>query len=533
MTHKRGGESTMKLNRNLFLVFYILLSINMGIRSGVDLENILTIPRQSLDLCIENKIDLNAILRSTPESNSKQPLDAQNKPSLSAIFKAHFDDISSHEDENRRESRKQKKWTVLLYMAADNDLYPFASQNLAQLKEIGSNKFVNILVHLDIKIPGKEKVTKRLFIDKNKIMQIGPDMRMNSGSQETLTSAVLWGLADYPSDKFALIFWNHGSGDLNPVLRKTVNPAYLFRYNPDTSMIELDRSIGFLEFIDMIENGESDHTTSLDHRGICFDETFRAYLDDDKLMGALTTICNYRNGKKLDLVIFDACLMAGTGTAWIMSQFANYMVASEEVVLGPGYNYRVAMRSFADGEDNPYTIAKNLVESYEQTYTKITNDYTHSAFDLSLFDQVNNNIDILARLLIEALNEQKDMSVRNIIKACRSRYSCTFFDEPSYIDLFHFYANLRQKVNLFQFTDKNSGEEIRNAITKTLDDGLALSQEFIIANACGTNLARAQGISIYFPEFKINNAHHASYQYTQFAQNNSWPEFLRTYLALA
>src|SRR3989339_2073981 len=57
----------------------------------------------------------------------------------------------------------EKEWTFLIYMSADNDLYQFAWRNLAQAAEIGSNKNLNVVVHLDIKTPGKPKVTKRLY----------------------------------------------------------------------------------------------------------------------------------------------------------------------------------------------------------------------------------------------------------------------------------------------------------------------------------------------------------------------------------
>lgn len=432
---------------------------------------------------------------------------------------------------NKFKKHKTKKfWTIMIYMAADNDLYPFASQNLSQMKEIGSNEYVNILVHLDIKVPGKEKVTKKLYIEKNKLVQIGPDEKLNSGSDETFANAVLLAIRNYPSEHLAIFFWNHGSGDLNPVLKKTINPAYLFKYNPETNMIDLDRSISFTEFIDLLDNKEETVTKKLD-RGICFDETFRSYLDDEKLMRALTKIVQARDGKVIDLIVFDACLMAGTCTTWIMSQFANYMVASEEVVLGPGYNYRLALSLFANGNENTREIAQSLVACYEQTYNKITNDYTHSAMDLTVFNRVSENIDLVAKLLIKAIEIQRDNSVKNIIKVCRSRYMCTCFDEKSYIDLYHFYANLLTKINDMSFANRREGENLQQLLINALNEGLALSSSFIIANVCGSNLSRARGISIYFPEFKTNSPHHASYQNTEFAKHNNWLRFIQTYLA--
>lgn len=446
---------------------------------------------------------------------------------------------------DRVPAQPKKKWTMLVYIAADNDLYPFAYRNLAQMKQVGSNENFNIVVHLDIRHSGQPKVTKRLYIENNKIWQIGPDAVLDSGSDITLFDSVQWALNEYPSEHFALVLWNHGSGDLNPILRKTINPSQLFRYNAETALIDLDRSIGFIDFIDhLTAQSEATGTTntaeqtnyaaatesSFDciNRGICFDETNGTYLDDAKLMRAFTKIVK-EHGKKIDLIIFDACLMAGTGTTWIMSQFANYMVASEEVVPGSGYNYQLVLQPLADGTATPENLAKHIVQTFYTTYGHQTNDYTHSALKLQEFGAVSDNIDLLSELLIEALQDQKHNSVKQWIKKARSRQTCTYFDEPSYIDLWNFYENLLNSVNQITLNNKQHTNDMIEAITYTLQRGIELLRKLVIANTAGKNLAGAHGISIYFPEFQVAKQSYASYDTTEFARNNSWLQFLRQY----
>ena len=424
-------------------------------------------------------------------------------------------------------AQPKKKWTILVYIAADNDLYPFAYRNIAQMKQIGSNEHLNILVYLDIKHSGQPKVTKLLYIEHNKIWQIGSDYVMDSGSDKTLFDVVEWAHQDYPCEQFALVLWNHGSGDLNPILRKTINPTQLFKYNAETQLIELDRSIGFIDFIDQL--AEKEASESCKHRGICFDETNGTYLDDAKLMRAFKKIVQLRNNKKIDLMVFDACLMAGTGTTWIMSQFADYMVASEEVVPGSGYNYQLLLQPLASGNISPEALAKHIVDTFYKTYGRQTQDYTHSAFQLSAFKAVCNNIDLLSQLLIEAMQLEKASSVRYIIKKARSRQNCTHFDEPSYIDLGHFYENLLKLTDQIVLNnDVNTSESIA-ALKKVLREGLALIKKLVIANIAGQNLAEAQGISIYFPEYRVTKPSYQSYDTTEFAKNNSWPKFLKAY----
>lgn len=421
----------------------------------------------------------------------------------------------------------EKEWTFLIYMSADNDLYQFAWRNLAQAAEVGSNQNLNVVVHLDIKTPGKPKVTKRLYLEKNKILQVEPDSCMDSGNEETLTSAMLWAHQKYPSRHFALVFWNHGFGDLNPVLKRIANPAHLFHYNSRTGLIELDRSIPFMEYNHLV----SEQTLEEDcQRGICFDETNYNYLDDNKLIRAFKRIVDERNGKKIDFAIFDACLMAMTGTAALCNLVADWMIASQEVVLGPGYNYKLTLTPFAQGLTDCAEIAKQIVAGYFATYGKLTEDYTQSALNLAYFNAMNQNIDSVAQLLIEGLQNQKKQSVKALIRSCRNRHLCTYFDEPSYIDLLDFYSNLLKRVNNVELQNDQETEHYMIRLANALVNGLELSKNLIAANICGKNLARARGISIYFPEYRVNSIHHNSYQYTYFAQNNSWPEFLRTYL---
>lgn len=421
----------------------------------------------------------------------------------------------------------EKEWTFLIYIAADNDLYQFAWRNLAQAAKVGSNKNLNIVVHLDIKTPGKPKVTKRLFLEKNHVLQVEPDSCMDSGNEETFTSAVLWANKQYPSRHFALIFWNHGFGDLNPVLKRIANPAQLFHYNARTGLIELDRSIPFMEYNHSISEQEVGESCQ---RGICFDETNYNYLDDNKLIRSFKRIRKERGGKKIDIVGFDACLMAMTGTAALCNMLSNWMFASQEVVLGPGYNYELTLKPFAEGLTDCKEIVKQVVAGYWATYGKITEDYTQSAFDLNLFEELNKNIDQVAGLLIEGLHKQKKQSVKALIRACRNRHLCTYFDEPSYIDLFDFYTNLTKRINSVQLATEDETIDYMTRLANILINGLELAKKFIIASVCGKNISRARGISIYFPEYRINNIHHNSYQYTYFAQNNNWPKFLKSYL---
>jgi len=82
-----------------------------------------------------------------------------------------------------RKRSPQKNWTIIIYIAADNDLRSFAARNIKQMASIGSNEYVNILVHLDIRITGNKKITRRYYVEKDRILH------MNAHSSSSLQSA--------------------------------------------------------------------------------------------------------------------------------------------------------------------------------------------------------------------------------------------------------------------------------------------------------------------------------------------------------
>ena len=124
----------------------------------------------------------------------------------------------------------------------------------------------------------------------------------NMGEAGTLRDFVAWGFENYRAQKYGLILWNHGSGSIN---------------------------------------------------GVAFDELF----DNDSL--SLQEIGEALAGfdKAFEFIGFDACLMATLETAQTVMPFANYMVASEELEPGSGWDYAEIGKYLAD---NPQADGANL-----------------------------------------------------------------------------------------------------------------------------------------------------------------------------
>lgn len=424
--------------------------------------------------------------------------------------------------------QSKKDWTFIVYIAADNDLRGFAARNIKQMAEIGSNNHINILVQLDIRITDNKKITRRYYIENNKILHVNADdphsQKMDSGNPNTLVSCCAWAIENYPANHYALILWNHGTGIIDPETGRMINPTELFSYNSSSNRYDLDRTVGFLDFI----NEKEFRYRNDCWKGICWDESTGNYLTNQKLDAALTEISTrFLHGKKLAIIGFDACLMSMTEIYKIVRKNAEIQVSSQEVELGAGWDYSKALAPFRTQSLDPKSFAAHIVDAYQETYNKITNDFTQSAIDLGESELLEQNINTVAQLLIEALNKQQNGSVKNAIQTSRSKLLCTHFDEPSYIDLHHFYSNLLINLKLFVLNNEEQSRNLKEALTNALEEGKSLIKQIVIANKTGKNLNKAQGISIYFPERRI----HPSYRKTTFALSNNWMPFIAQFLA--
>lgn len=418
--------------------------------------------------------------------------------------------------------QQKKDWTLMIYIAADNDLRNFAIRNLKQMASIGSTENINVIVHLDIKLSGNNKVTKRYYIQKDKILHLNADdpktQRMDSGSPETLISFATWGVTEFPATNFGLICWDHGTGALDPKRGRIFKLADLFVFNSAINKIEVNRSIGFFDFI---------NSTTPEEKGICWDDTTGNYLTTQDLDYALNTIyTKVLKGKKLAFLGFDACLMQMTEVASVAKKYADIMIASQEVILGTGWNYVEILRPFLTKTMAPEEFCKHIISGYKTTYETITNDFTLSALRLKDFSLAEENINHISKLLIECLKKQKNKSVKNIITTCRSKLLCTHFDEPSFIDLHHLYKNILASIKNFELTNIKEEERLKIELTQALTVGCKIIEELTLANVAGKNLSKAKGLSIYFPTNRI----YFSYRDLEFCKNNDWIVFLTQYL---
>ncbi len=418
---------------------------------------------------------------------------------------------------------------LAIYIAAVNDLAVFADRNLSQIMKVATNsKNLKIVIHLDIKRLAQKKITQRFYVQNNTLVKIGPDLNMSSGDPNTLLDFCRMATTQFKAKRYHLLIWNHGTGDVEPQLRRAVNASELFNFNPQTRKIELDRSIGFLDFVRAVNE-------QTEERGSCFDDSSSTYITNKSLGQVLDTVCKEcLMGEQFETIIFDACLMSMVGVATSIKQAndgkgaAKYMVASQEVVLGSGYDYFKMLSPLVNSPMQTEDFIRHIVTSYTQVYSAIIQDYTQSVIKLENFDQLEQNINRISNILVDGLNKQKNFSVKRVLKISKSKDNCTHFEEPTYIDLNHFLKNVISNINKIELSNPAETESYKQELLKELSDCCQKIREVVLHNSVGQNLKSASGISIYFPEYNV----HSSFAQTDFGSKNSWHKMLIKYLSL-
>jgi hypothetical protein len=406
-------------------------------------------------------------------------------------------------------------WTILVYLSADNNLLSYADRNIEEMKKVGSSENLTILVHLDAHRHNKPKTTQRFIIQKNDAVQIGTDMLMDSGNAQTLVDACRWALQDFPSEKFCLIIWNHGSGILEPTIQKILDMSALLYYHQQKDFNVYNPSL--LNYSPLL----------CQPRGICFDDSTGHFITNHQLRESLSLVCNeYRQGKNIDVLCCDACLMGSFEVAYSLAPIADYFVASEEVELALSYPYQPLLQQ---ASLNPTTedFAKIVVSCFDDFYKNIMYDYTHMAFNLSYTPKICAHLNQIALLLINALAQQKNQTVANFLRKSSARNNCVYFSEPSYKDLTNLLLNFKNNSSTIQLNTTIATTEFQSQIIPLLQETVDLLSQSIISYCVSPNLKNAHGLSIYFPEKII----HASYAHTDFGKDSTWCQLITQYLA--
>jgi len=255
---------------------------------------------------------------------------------------------------------QQRQWTVLVYMAADNNLATAGIFDIDEMESAARNPSVQVVVQAEFSPEALAQQncdfqcfnrpnwnTFRYAITGGGQETTGPNGdAIDIGNRNMVDPAELrefieWGKQNFPAQHYAVVLWNHGGG-----------------YS------------GLLQ--DLTSAGSD-------------------LMSLAELRTALTAT------GAVDLLGFDMCLMAGYETLADIDGLAKYVVFSEEVVPGEGFPYKEVVEAInANATSNGREIAGAIADAFHTSYANSQPSTTISAYDMAGFQAFENALQSVA-----------------------------------------------------------------------------------------------------------------------------------------
>jgi hypothetical protein len=367
--------------------------------------------------------------------------------------------------------REGDGWTVLHYSMADTNLEPFMVSDVTELGEVGSNENLHI----------------RELMDRS--AEYGDDELLDQGSW--VGARVL----DLGAPGTSELVEDLGDVD-------SADPAVLAAFIADG--IEANRAGHYALVI-------SDHGASWP--GIGPDEgSDYDVLDLAELTEAISSGLQQAGVDKLDLLGFDACLMANYEVASAVAPLADRLVASQELEPGHGWDYR-ALDVLADDPDTTADeLGAGLIDGFAaQAAEQGTQDQiTLAMVDLTRMDAVDEAVSDFAAALTEQSTEVAPA-------VGRSEATTLAFGKSPDITQDKHLSDLGLLATAIGASAPEVAEQA-DAVVAALDDAVLQSVD-------GAATTGATGLSIYLPP--VSDL--ADPAYLDVSTSGSWADFLDSY----
>ncbi|MBQ9402557.1 MAG: peptidase C11 [Clostridia bacterium] len=421
--------------------------------------------------------DLSSLLGGLTGGSSGSPLSSGSSgATASQYFTSSGGDNSASLDESVSKKARDKfttirgnnkdTVTIMVYMCGA-DLESQQGMATSDLKEMANAKLsdkINLIIYTGGARRWRNNVVSA---SKNQIYQIRDGAfyclkdDMGSGSMtspDTLATFLNFGKENFPADRMCLIFWDHGGGSVSGY-------GYDERYGQGQTL-----------------------TLS----GI------------NKALKAADI--------KFDFIGFDTCLMATVENGIMLSQYADYMVASEETEPGVGWYYTNWLNQLGKNTSTP-TI--NLGKTIVDDFVEVCNQKCRGqATTLSVTD--------LAELQATVPKELKEFSIetndliqnKQYKKVSTARSKSREFAQQSRID----------QIDLIHFA-RNLGTDEGKDLAKALEGAIKY-------NRTGGGISNAYGLSIYFPYKRANKVKQAVSTFQDIGMDEEYTRCIQEFASL-
>ncbi len=358
---------------------------------------------------------------------------------------------------------KNNDITIMIYMCGADleSTYGMASSDLSEMAAADLGDNVKVVVYAG---GSKKWHIDGLSSKYNQIIEIVGDGKLkyvkeNAGSAsmvdpDTLSSFIEFAYDKYEADRYALIFWDHGAGSVSGYGSDENYP-----YNGSMTLDKIDEALS-----------EAD--------------------------------------VKFDFIGFDACLMANTETALMLSEHADYLIASEESEPGIGWYYTDWLNDLAKDTSLPTIqigkkIADTFIKECQRNVPK--QSATLSVIDLAELENT------LPSVLSAFANSTTELINDDYKKISSARSSAREFAQSSNMDL----------VDLVDMANNVGNKEAEKLVETLLS--------CIKYNNVSKEMSNSYGLSIYFPYRSTRNLSSILETYEAIDMNSDYSNCIRSF----
>jgi len=399
---------------------------------------------------------------------------------------------------------EKKKWTVMIYLAGDNNLSDEMIWALKEIYRVGTGGCCNVVVQFDPsateKGPRRYDITKiegkyKSGCDQDGIIELESIMeplsptgsqgdtinQEDSTDQRVLAGFVNYAMQNKEAEHYMLILSGHGSGvmggmldDQNPYGRLTI------------------RGLG------------------------------------NALKNALvpkegTEISKGQKHPKIDILGLDSCTMSTAEVAHEVRDSVDFLVGSEGFIRNAGWPYHRLLETMHTGPDADLLAiaAVKCFIAYYSDYLSAGVSTDQAAAKLEAFrgeEPIMKNLTTLSVTLADELHKD-NRTLRNALVL--AHWDAQSFNNEQYVDLYDFCARLLNYLP--EGEQKSPCESIRLCCQGIIE---SWQQIVLKSDYSGPAYQHAHGLSIYFPWSELC----LDYAGLSFAEATKWYDFLKVYI---
>ena len=442
---------------------------------------------------------------------------------------------------------KEKEWTIMIYMAGDNNLAVDMAYALEQIKGVadGGDDSPNLLVYYDgnspsiptlycdFSVPGKARY-KPSYKVPNKLYDVPKKLNENAADKFSILNFIDWCVNKVQVDddegsgeitfgrraeKYALIFAGHSLGFQDIGLFKDESTGKTMKMNDFWFVLET--------------------LTNSRHK-------LEKYADEnnlpDDVRELVTTVLL---GQKIDLLGFDSCVMGMLEVGYQFNNVAKTLIASEGSVPSAGWTYAKILGCLAR-EQNRKLDTRSVAEMFVKQFIRSQDSYTvggvsvdMAAWDLSRFSYLADEFDGLSQVLLDCFADEGSRIYRQMERVIlQIHWKCQSYMFDQNVDLGDFCELLDLECGRVA-EELGEGDDIEQlrAVQKQCRHVLKeLSKAVILSGFSGGNYQYSNGVSVFFPwsreGYEVSKKNYEGLWFVKDVKRKqvSWADFLKKYL---